>query len=262
MNIRFVQTNLSKLHDDNILKFLFDVTMNSLQDVDPYEDGKIYNKGDRVYLQENNIHQIFQCIIDESSSTFIQEEWEYILNLYNGEVGTTCNLKLKEEVHVIDENTVNSIVTNLEFKQENSTFAIFCGKKRYTVNYDFIVKDKTIEFKEPFNVGDRIILEVRETIGTADRLVLRNDLGQNYEICAINNDVFTVETDRQYFKTEVFIRDIVTDTNYKIYMIGEDLFYEPTDINVSKTAIAILDENEDKYNLEMVDGDLTFSPLE
>lgn len=259
MNIRSIETNLNKLQNDNLLKFLYDLIITNLYDVDSYEIGKIYNKGDLIYLERNNIHKIYQCIVEKSNNIFVDEEWDHILDVYPYEIRTVNNLKIREEVHIITEETVNGIITKLDFKQENSSFAIYKGKKRYAINYDFTVDDKSITFMRPFNVGDRLILEVRETIGLPDRLILLSSNGIKYEVGVIDNEVFIFESIHRTSKNEVYLKDISNGNKYKIYLIDEDLYYEITDINVVKTEAKVVGVDGIEYKLEIIDDELVFS---
>lgn len=256
MNIRYIQTNLSKLHDDNLIKFLYDILISDLNDVDQYDENTIYHLDDMIYMQDNNIHQVYQCIVEESSTSFVLEEWEHITNIYKGETDSVTNLKIREEVHVIDENTVNGVVSNLQFKYENSSFAIYHGKKRYAVNHDFTVVDNVIKFNKPLNVGDRIILEVKETIGLPDRLVLLSSNNNKYEVGVVGNDVFVFKSDHRTAKDEVYVKDISNGNSYRIFMIDEDILYELTDINVVNTEVKVMDAEGNEYIVKMIDDDL------
>ena len=259
MNIRSLETNLDKLQNDNLLKFLYDLIITNLYDVECYEIEKKYNKGDLIYLEKDNVHKIYQCIVEKSSDMFVDDDWDHILDVYPREIGTVTNLKIREEVHVITEETVNSIVTELDFKQENSSFAIYKGKKRYAINYDFTVDEKTITFTNPFNVGDRLILEVRETIGLPDRLVLLSSNGIKYEVGVIDQEVFIFESIHRTSKNEVYLKDISNGNNYKVYLIDEDLYYETTDINVLKTEVKVMGVDDIEYKIEIIDDELVFS---
>ena len=113
MNIRYLQSNLLKLHDDNIIKFLTDLLIDDFHNIKVYENNVVYKKGDRVYLQENDKHQVYQCLVPESSQNFVDEEWEKVLNVYPNEVIKANNLVIKEETHFITNETVNGVITNL-----------------------------------------------------------------------------------------------------------------------------------------------------
>ena len=257
MNIRSIQTNLKKLQEDNLLQFLYDIIISNLQNVHPYENGVQYKVGDLVYIQEDGVHKVYQCLND--TEAFNSDDWEHVLDVYEKEEFRVSNFRVKEEVHIITEETINSIVSNLEFKGENSTFIIYKGKQRYAVNYDFTVDDHNITFNKPFNVGERIILEVRESIGLPDRLVLLSTNGLKYEVGIIGEDVFIIESDHRTTKNEVYLKDIVNGKNYKLHMIDDELCYELTDINVSKTEVKIMDVDGNEYKLEMVDDEVVFS---
>lgn len=258
MNIRKIEANLAKLNENNLLKFLYDLIIQDISNIDLLEMGKTYYEGDRIYILENGIHKIYECVLPETN-VFSTKTWEHILDVYKKEEFRVSNFQLKEEVHIITEETVNGIVSNLEFKGENSTFIIYKGKHRYAVNYDFTVDDHTITFNKPFNVGDRLILEVRESMGLPDRLVLLSTNGLKYEVGVIGEDVFIIESDHRTSKNEVYLKDIVNGKNYKLHMIDDDLYYELTDINVSKTEVKIMDVDGNEYKLEMVDDEVVFS---
>ena len=263
MNIRSIQTNLKKLQEDNILKFLYDIIINNLQNVNSYEAGVTYEKGDLIYIQEEGKHVVYQCMINIESSpeNFLDsfDNWEHVLDVYEKENFRISNLKIKEEVHIITEETVNKIVSKLDYKSENSSFAIYRGKERYAINYDFTVNDHEITFNKPFNVGDKLILEVRESIGLPDRLVLLSTNGLRYEIGVVGEDVYILESDHRTAKNEVYIKDISNGNNYKIHMIDCDVYYELTDINVSKTEVKMMDVDGVEYRLEMIDDELVYS---
>ena len=148
MNIRYIQSNINEIPQDNLIKFLYDLILSEVRDIDNYQNGVVYYKGDRVYLQENGKHQIFQCIVDNSSLFFMDNEWEYIMEVFEGNVNKYYNLKIKEEVHIIDQYTTNSIVTNLNLESNYSTVAMYCGKRRFVVDYDFIIEGQKIIFKK------------------------------------------------------------------------------------------------------------------
>lgn len=259
MNIRYLQSNLLKLHDDNILKFLTDLVMNDFQNINMYENDVVYKKGDRVYLQENDKHQVYQCIVSESSKTFIIEEWENILNVYSNEVMRVNNMVIKEETHIITDETVNGIITNLDFEEPNTLITIYCGMKRYVINHDFTVTGKRIDFINPFDVGDKVILELREMIGRFDRLVLQSTNGNNYEICVVDGELNIVKTDSKYFKREVYIKDNSANVNYRLFINDEDLCYETTTVSTSKNKIVVMGENNDKYVLEVINHEVFWS---
>ena len=257
MNIRYIRSNIKKLNGDNLIKFLYDLTFQDVQNVDSYEEGNIYHEEDRIYLQNNNIHQVFQCIVPESSNTFIEDEWEFILDINTDNITNISNLVIKEEMHIITEDNRTTIQTNLNFKYENSTFAVYCGKKRYCLNHDFEIIDNNINFIKPFNIGDKVILEVRECIGIPVGLVLRSTNGLDYETIVIDNELFIFVSERKG-RDEILIRDIITHENYRLFMIDEDMYYETTTINTTKSDIQVDDENRNKRKIEMIDGELYY----
>ena len=229
MNIRYIQSNINEIPQDNLIKFLYDLILSEVRDIDNYQNGVVYYKGDRVYLQENGKHQIFQCIVDNSSLFFMDNEWEYIMEVFEGNVNKYYNLKIKEEVHIIDQYTTNSIVTNLNLESNYSTVAMYCGKRRFVVDYDFIIEGQKIIFKNPFNIGDRIILEVRETVGTTPvvGIILYDLNGQPFNVVINDKGIVTIEEHRAYDPSDIGYVELVTgDRTYTLLVDGGSEPYE------------------------------------
>ena len=86
MSIRYIQSNYGKLNCQNVLKFLFDVMIVNIEDVQPYVKGTKYKKGDCVHLKENGIHKVYRCKVDVSSDIFVPDEWEHVMDIYDEEV--------------------------------------------------------------------------------------------------------------------------------------------------------------------------------
>lgn len=216
MDIQYIKSNISKSPQDGIVKFLFDLLFQDINDVENYEE-KSYFQGDRVYLEENGKHQIYKCIVDVSSNTFVRDEWEYIMEVYEGQDEKVYNLRMQEEVHIIDNNTINGIRTNLEFTDSNSTVAIYKGKHRLVRDYDFKIVNRSINFVNPLNVGDRIILEVREVIKGVNLEVAMNmyDMdGNPYRVVVTNNGAIQI-TPTEYTENDIRHVNIVSgDRSY------------------------------------------------
>lgn len=260
MSIRYIQTNYGKLDCYNVLRFLLDLTVYDLEDVKPYEEGHTYKKGDFIYLKENGIHKIYRCKVDVSSNTFIPDEWEHAMDTYDKEIKDVCNFEIREEVIIVDKDNIDNII--IPNYKPGSTVIIYNGKEVYIQGKDFIVDENgKITFIPPdlIQEGDRLIIEIKETTGLPDRLVLLSSNSLNYEVGIIGEDMYIIQTDLKHSKPEVFIKDIVTGENYRIYMIDEDVYYEITSIYASQTEIKVLDEDENEYIIEMIDGELMFS---
>lgn len=263
MSIRYIQTSYGKLDCDNILRFLLDLVVPDLVDVQVYEEGKVYVKGEFIYLKENNIHKIYRCKADATTGTFNPEDWEHAMDTYDAEVKTVCNLVFKDNSIIIDEENKDNIVIP-DYKPGSSTI-IFIGKDVFVEGKDFIV-DETgkVIFKPHVEVkpGDKVVIESTESTGQPDKLVLLSDNGGSYEVGIIGEDIFAIQVDVTYAKNEVTIGDIFTGDNYKIYMIDEEIYYEEIDSFAQQTEIRIVDEEDNAYKLEMIDGELYFSRQE
>ena len=229
MNIRYTQNNLLKMSHDNLINFLYDIIFQDFQDVENYQTGIVYRKGDKVYLQENDKHQVFRCIVNESSLTFVSSQWEHVMDFFDGNVERHYNLVVKEEVHYINEDNKDGVYTNLEFKFNQSTVALYCGKKRYAINHDFVIIDNYIKFKKPFNVGDRIIFEVREQIGSflSIGIVLYDLDAQPYKVYINSNKTATIEKIDKYSEDDVKYAEFATgDRTYTLLVDGGSIPYE------------------------------------
>lgn len=260
MSIRYIQTNYGKLDCYNILRFLLDLSVVNLEDVLPYEEGKSYVKGDFVYLKENGIHKIYRCKVDKSSVPFNPDEWEHAMDTYDGEIKNVCNFEIKEEIIIVDKDNIDNLI--IPGYKPGSSVTIYNGNEIYIEGKDFIVDEngKIIFFPHvKIEIGDRLIIEIKESKGLPDRLILLSSNMLNYEIGVIGEDMFVIETDLKHSKPEVFIKDSVTGENYRLFMLDDDLYYELTSIYTVQTEIKVLDEEDNEYVIEMVDGELMFS---
>lgn len=262
MNIQYLQSNLSNITEDNLIKFLFDIVFQDIRNVTNYQQGTVYSKGDRVYLQENNKHQIFQCIVENSSSSFIKDEWIYVMEVYEGPIDTTNNLVVKEEVHIITSETVNSVNTKLDFKPLQSSFALYCGKQRYAINHDFTVNGDKITFLKPFNIGDRIIFEVREFIGTQISIgVILYDLdGNPYSVSFSNTgNVFISKIDEKNNNDTKYTELVTGDRTYTLLVDGGS---EPYELKAYRRIETYVTGTHDQlYKVEIVNDNLLMTEV-
>lgn len=230
MNIRYIQSNISKIPQDNLIKFLYDIILQEIKNINTYQEGVEYYKGDKVYLQENGKHQIFQCIVDKSSSVFMDNEWVYIMETFEGEVNKIHTMQIKEEVHIINESNRNNIYTDLELSSSQSSVALYCGKKRYSKNNDFIIEGNNIIFNKPFNIGDRIILELRDNVGVTPimiSIVLYDLNGQSYDVYIDEKRIIGVKKKNIFNDNDVKYGELVTgDKTYTLLVDGGSEPYE------------------------------------
>lgn len=291
MSIRYIQNNYDKLDIDNLIKFLLDLTVVNLNNVAPYNENKLYTKGSLVYLKEDNIHKVFRCKIDMQNrmdafilgtsmlgigklipktdiSTDFNDIWEHILDIYDKKVETAGNMIIREEIIKVNENNLENIFDQIiipKYNQGNSIITIYIDKNIFINGRDFVVDENgKVTFTPIINVeiGDKIIIEIKDIIGQPNRLILLSSNNENYEIGIIGEDLYVIESDFKYSKPEIFVRDTVTDENYRIFMIDEDVYFELTDVNTVQTEIKVLDTDDNKFIIEMVDGELLLSPKE
>ena len=256
MNIRYIKSNISKIPEDNLLRFLYDIILEDLNNIKEYKSGEVYIKGDRVYLQENGKHQIFQCSVDNSSSSFNYDEWDYILEVFERDIDKLYNLKVKEEVYIIDESNKNSIYTNLNFNSSRSTVALYCGKHRYALDYDFTLNGDEIVFNKPFNIGDRVILEVRESMGIESIIgVILYDLnGTPYKVY-ISSKGIEVRKQSEINDNDKKYAELVTgDATYTLLVDGGS---EPYELKAyKKIETYITGTNNEIYKVEATENEL------
>ena len=151
------------------------------------------------------------------------------MEVFEGNVNDKyVNLKIKEEVHIIDQNTTNSIVTKLDL-DSSLTVALYCGKKRYVVSHDFIIEGQKIIFNKPFNIGDRIILESRQPIGKTPVIgIILYDLnGEPYNVVINEKGIISIDKHRIQDSTDVKYGELVTgDRTYTLLVDGGSEPYE------------------------------------
>lgn len=261
MNIQYIKSNISNISQDNLIRFLYDIILQNINNVQNYESNKRYTKGDRVYLEENGKHQIFQCIVNSSSLTFKKEEWEYIMEVFEDTVEEVYSLKVHEEVHVIDENTRNSITTNLDFNTDRSSVAIFKGKNRYTSKYDFTVNGKEILFNTPFEIGDRLILEVREVLGVTNIVgIVLYDLASNpYRVSISNTGTVFINKIDVVSSNDVKYAELVTGEHTYTLLVNSSS--EPLQLGLYKDINMFVTGTDDViYKLEVNGNNLSMIP--
>lgn len=261
MDIQYIKSNISNISQDNLIKFLYDIIMQNIQNVENYQLNKRYAKGDRVYLEENNKHQIFQCIADHSSLSFRKDEWTHIMEVFEDDLDEVYTLKVHEEIHIIDANTTNSITTNLEFNEDNSSVAIFKGKNRYTSKYDFTVENKVITFNEPFNIGDRLIVEVREVLGVTDikGIVLYDLAGIPYRVSVTNTGNISITKIDITTDKDIKYAELVTGEHTYTLLVNSGT--SPMELGLYKDINMFITGTDDIiYKLQVTGSNLTMIP--
>ena len=254
LDIRNIKSNLNILKDNNLVKILFELFLQDISKVNDYSPDVIYNKGDRVYIQENGKHQIYQCVAKQSSLSFIKDEWQYIVEVFDSQIDLTTNaIKIVEELHIIDSNTVNGIETQLDINEEN-TVAIYHGKKRYARDYDFEINGNQILFNNPLNIGDRIILEVKHRVGVRAVGIILYDLNGNpYLVSVTDTGVISVIPHSEHSSTDIKYTEIVTgDCTYTLLV---DASYSRPQLGLYKNINKYITGTDDRiYRIDVENG--------
>lgn len=291
MSIRYIQNNYDKLDVDNLIKFILDLTVLNLNDATPYNANKLYTKGSLVYLKEDKVHKIFRCKIDMQNkidafvlgtsklgigklipktnvSTDFDVIWEHILDIYDKKIETAGNIFIREEIIKVNENNLDNIFNQVvvpNYKPGSSIVTIYIDKNIFINGRDFVIAENgKVTFTPNINVeiGDKIIIEIKDIIGQPNRLIILSSNNENYEIGVVGEDLYIIESELKYSKPEIFIRDTVTGENYRLTMIDEDVCFELTDISTVQTEIKVLDTDDNKFIIEMINGELLISSKE
>lgn len=260
MDIRYIKSNISKMSQDGLVKFLYDLLLQDITDIENYKTGS-YTKGDRVYLEENGKHQIYKCIVDISSNTFIRDEWEHVMEVYEGLDDKVYNLRVQEEVHIIDALTTDSIITNLKFIDPNSTVAMYLGKRRLVRDYDFKLNGGLITFTNPMNIGDRLILEVREVLKGINlniSITLYDMDGIPYKVTVTNNgNIYILHS--EYSDTDEKHVNIVSGE--RSYTMMVDSSVNPPRLGLYENIeIYLLGTDNIQYKLSVKDENVVLEP--
>ena len=262
MNIRYLQSNLSSLSSDNLVKFLYDLIIQDIRDVTNYTEGTTYNKGDKVYLQENGKHQIFQCLVNDSSPYFVDTEWIYLLEVYNRNIDKVYSLDIKEEVHYVGLYSQTEFYTNLQIRPEQS-IAAYCGKKRYAVNHDFVIKDSKIIFNEPFYQGDRLILEVRESVGSTALMVfiILYDLeGNPFRVGIRTDGHLQIESYNKTSDSDIKYGELTTGE--KTYTLLVDSGSTPYELKAyEKVETYITGTNNELFKVDIINNEIKLTDI-
>lgn len=168
MDIRFIKKNSEKNSPDNIMTVIKDIMMKSDMDIIQNFDPTVtYTKGDKVYMKYKNKHRVFECIVFSTTGEFDISKWKPYLKKDEQNISVN-QLDTFEEVITVERRGLFDHKIKLDdFKYKNTTVAAFNSvtpRLRYGIDFIFTT-DGVVKFLKPFNIGERIILEIRRLNG-------------------------------------------------------------------------------------------------
>lgn len=168
MDIRFIRKNTEKNSPDNLMMVLHDLIMKTdMEAIENYDPEKTYSKDDKVYLKYKDKHRVFICNSNNVTGEFDISRWRPFLK-QDSKTVTMNQLDTFEETITVNTNRPFDYKIKLDdFKYKNTTVAAFNSvtpRLRYGKDFRF-TSDGVVKFLESFNVGERIILEIRRLNG-------------------------------------------------------------------------------------------------
>lgn len=172
MNIQYIKTNIAKMKQHELTSLLADMILDNVLRIEDFSTSKVYRYGDRVYFEDDGTHYAYECIDNDVTGEFNKSKWIPLVEVYRGPAPTFYTLRIREEVHKITSETVKEYTMKMDFDVESSSIAIYRGMQRLAYGLDYEMdKSKKITFKIPMQVGERIIIEVRERLGVVPNII-------------------------------------------------------------------------------------------
>ena len=168
MDIRYIKKSAEKLSPDNIMSIINDFVMKTdLEVIQNYDPNKTYYKNDKVYLKYNDKHRVFICNTTTVTGEFDISKWRPFFKKET-KIATMNQLDTFEETIVVDRDVPFDYKIKVDdFKYKNTSVAAFNSinpRLRYGIDFRF-TSDGVVKFLKPFNIGERVILEVRRLNG-------------------------------------------------------------------------------------------------
>lgn len=170
MDISYAKTNAVKLSQNDLIKMIIDLILQNINDVENFNTSKVYRIGDLVYLEQDNDHYVYECIVN-TTGNFNPNNWVPICKMYNGPTLTFNTIRIREEVF-IPATSVSNYTIKLEFDTKQTSVAIYRGMTRFARGYDFEIDGNDITFTKPLKANERIIIELRERLGIIANIII------------------------------------------------------------------------------------------
>lgn len=247
MDIRYVKANIDKISEYDLIKMIVDMILENTSMLENYDENKSYKISDRVYINENGNHYVYQCIVNNITGKFDKSKWVPLFKIYNGPQITFNTIRIREEVYIPNE-SVNNYTIKLDFNTEQTSVAIYRGMIRFVKGVDFNLDGKKITFTKPLNPNERIIIELRERLGIIPNIILGivlYDVDDNpYNVIITDNGVIQV--------IPIDDKDEIRDLKRVTLLYGEKKYNLMVDNSKNKPTLGIF-EDVTKY-IKSTDG--------
>lgn len=166
-NFSFIKSNLNKLGPDHLYRFLMDlITKGDFESIDDYDPTRIYHFGERVYVYEDNVHHIYECRVDNSTTgDIIDYEWVDLIDAFNTlNVDEILNkLYITEELFTADVDTREIPIKYDGYDKEFCKIMLYHSIQGRLASDEFTVNDNVITLKDfVMNKGEYIVMDIFE----------------------------------------------------------------------------------------------------
>lgn len=220
MNIQYIKTNIEKLSQQQLISLLADMILETVQDIEQFSTSKVYGIGDRVYLEENGTHCVYQCLMHGTTGAFNSDNWIHLVEVYRGTTPPFYTIRILEEVVKATSTPITTHTITLNYNVDQSTVAVYKGKIRLVRDVDFTLSGKTITLKKALAVGERVIIEVRERLGIIPNIVagiVLYDLNDvPYNVIIDDNGIITIN--------KIEHKDPVRDVKRATIIYGDKIY--------------------------------------
>ena len=167
MSFNYIRTNFSKLGPDHLYKFLVDiVTRGQFDEIDDFDETRIYLKGAKIYMYEDGVHHIYECVEDVSTQgLFVPNEWVDIIDIFRGiDTNDIINKMYITEELFEAEDEVNEIEIQYEGYSENlCRVVLFHSIQGRLSETEFTIENGVIHLNDLFmNPGEYMIIDIYE----------------------------------------------------------------------------------------------------
>lgn len=167
MDINYIKSNFSKLGPDHLYRFLMDIiTRGEFDSVDNFNVNTKYVRGSKVYVNDNGVHHIYECIVDVSTDgVFIEDEWADIIDVFRGMNGEDILNKMFITEELFNAETqVNEIEIQYDgFDPLLCKIILFHSIQGRLSETEFTIENNIIKLNElVMNPGEYMIIDIYE----------------------------------------------------------------------------------------------------
>ena len=250
MNIQYIKTNIEKLSQQQLVSLLTDMILETVEDIEQFSTSKVYGIGDKVYLEENGTHCVYQCLTHGTSGVFNSDNWIHLIEVYRGATPPFYTIRILEEVVKANSEPITTHTITLNYNVDQSTVAIYKGKLRLIRDVDFTLSGKKITLNNPLVVGERIIVEVRERLGIIPNIVagiVLYDLNDvPYNVIIDDNGIITINKIEQ--------KDPIRDVKRATIIYGDKIYSLMVDGGSNPPCLQLYEEV--KQYIKTTDGSI------